>query len=161
MQSPVDAAALADQLRNGDPGAFSTLLDLYGSSMLRVARGYVSSRELAEDVVQETWIAVFKGIGGFEGRASLRTWIFSILIMPPVITRTAVSEWRRSARPCFLATLCDGCVNFLEQFRSTISTLGRVQPDRLDEGFRERLLDAFRGWTAAPEQGRDDLRPGT
>ena len=56
---------------------------------------------------------------------------------------------------------CDGCVNFLEQFRSTISTLGRVQPDRLDEGFRERLLDTFRGWTAAPEQGRDDLRPGT
>ncbi|WP_084266918.1 RNA polymerase sigma factor [Mycobacterium avium] len=50
------------------------------ASMQRVARGYVSSSELAEDVVQETWIAVFKGIDKFEGRASLRTWIFTILI---------------------------------------------------------------------------------
>ena len=80
MQTPVDTAALADQLRSGDPEAFSRLLDLYGSSMLRVARGYVSSREQAEDVVQETWIAVLKGIDKFEGRASLRTWIFTILI---------------------------------------------------------------------------------
>ena len=61
MLEPVGTAALADQLRNGDPEAFSKLLDLYGASMQRVARGYVSSSELAEDVVQETWIAVFKG----------------------------------------------------------------------------------------------------
>ena len=80
MLEPVGTAALADQLRNGDPEAFSKLLDLYGASMQRVARGYVSSSELAEDVVQETWIAVFKGIDKFEGRASLRTWIFTILI---------------------------------------------------------------------------------
>ena len=80
MLEPVGTALLAEQLRNGDPEAFSKLLDLYGSSMLRVARGYVSSRDLAEDVVQETWIAVFKGIHKFEGRASLRTWIFTILI---------------------------------------------------------------------------------
>ena len=80
MLEPADTALLADQLRNGDPEAFSKLLDLYGLSMLRVARGYVSSREQAEDVVQETWIAVFKGIDRFEGRASLRTWIFTILI---------------------------------------------------------------------------------
>jgi anti-sigma factor RsiW len=50
---------------------------------------------------------------------------------------------------------CDGCVNYLEQFRSTISTLGRVQPDQFDEGFRERLLDTFRGWTATPEHESD------
>ena len=80
MQEPVGTASLADQLRNGDSAAFSTLLDLYGSSMLRVARGYVSSREQAEDVVQETWIAVLRGIDRFEGRASLRTLIFTILI---------------------------------------------------------------------------------
>lgn len=80
MLEPADTALLADQLRNGDPEAFSKLLDLYGSSMLRVAHGYVSSREQAEDVVQETWIAIFKGIDRFEGRASLRTWIFTILI---------------------------------------------------------------------------------
>jgi anti-sigma factor RsiW len=45
---------------------------------------------------------------------------------------------------------CDGCVSYLEQFRSTISTLGQVEPDRLDDGFRERLLDTFRGWTTNP-----------
>ena len=48
---------------------------------------------------------------------------------------------------------CDGCVNYLEQFRSTINPLGRVPSDQLDAGFRERLLDTFRGWTSAPEQG--------
>lgn len=48
---------------------------------------------------------------------------------------------------------CDGCVTYLEQFRSTISTLGRVPSDRLDEGLRGRLLDAFRGWTIDPDPG--------
>jgi anti-sigma factor RsiW len=50
---------------------------------------------------------------------------------------------------------CDGCVNYLEQFQSTISTLGRVSSGQLDESFRERLLDTFRGWTAAPEHEPD------
>jgi anti-sigma factor RsiW len=54
---------------------------------------------------------------------------------------------------------CDGCVNYLEQFRSTISTLGRVPSDQLDESFRGRLLDTFRGWTATSEQ--DHNRPQT
>lgn len=48
--------------------------------MLRVARYYVSSREAAEDVVQETWLGVIKGLEGFEGRSSLKTWIFRILV---------------------------------------------------------------------------------
>jgi RNA polymerase sigma-70 factor (ECF subfamily) len=48
--------------------------------MLRVARGYVASAEVAEDVVQETWIAVLQGIDGFEGRSTLRTWLFRILV---------------------------------------------------------------------------------
>lgn len=56
---------------------------------------------------------------------------------------------------------CDGCVNYLEQFQSTISTLGRVPSDQLDEGFRDRLLDTFRGWTSAPEQDHGNLQPGT
>ena len=56
---------------------------------------------------------------------------------------------------------CDGCVNYLEQFQSTISTLGRVPADQLDDGFRERLLDTFRGWTANPEPERDPLQPDT
>ncbi|GAB5901759.1 MULTISPECIES: anti-sigma factor family protein [Mycobacteriaceae] len=54
---------------------------------------------------------------------------------------------------------CDGCVNYLDQFRSTISTLGRVPSDQLDEGFRERLLDTFRGWTTTPDQDHDRPQP--
>ena len=56
---------------------------------------------------------------------------------------------------------CDGCTNYLEQFRSTISTLGRIPPDQFDESFRERLLDTFRGWTATPGDEHDRLHPDT
>lgn len=75
-----DVEALPARLRSGDAEAFAEIVDMYGPSMLRVARDYVASREHAEDVVQETWVAVLRGIGRFEGRSSLRTWIFSILI---------------------------------------------------------------------------------
>ena len=48
--------------------------------MLAVARSHVASREVAEDVVQDTWLALLKGIDGFEGRSSLRTWLFRVLV---------------------------------------------------------------------------------
>jgi RNA polymerase sigma-70 factor, ECF subfamily len=67
-------------LRAGDEAAFARLVDRHAPSMLRVARGYVHTHELAEDVVQETWIALLKGIDKFEGRSSLRTWLFTVLI---------------------------------------------------------------------------------
>jgi RNA polymerase sigma-70 factor, ECF subfamily len=66
-------------LRRGDPDAFARLVDRHSSAMVRVAMAYVPSRAAAEEVVQETWIAVMRGIDGFEGRASLKTWIFRIL----------------------------------------------------------------------------------
>lgn len=75
-----DESVLVDALRRGDPQAFADLVDQHAGSMLRMARAYVPSHEAAEEVVQETWIAVIKGIGRFEGRASLRTWLYSILI---------------------------------------------------------------------------------
>jgi RNA polymerase sigma-70 factor (ECF subfamily) len=75
-----DEAALVAALKNGDEAAFVDLVDLHTPAMLRVARGYVPSREIAEEVVQETWIALLKGIGSFEARSSLRTWLFTILI---------------------------------------------------------------------------------
>lgn len=75
-----DDAALVAALRAGDELAFARLVDEYAASMHRVARGYVPSREIAEDVVQETWIALFKGIATFEGRSSVRTWLFAVLI---------------------------------------------------------------------------------
>ena len=68
-----------DALRRGDEAAFRALLDLHSPALLRVAMSYVPSRAVAEEVVQETWIAVIRGIDGFEGRSSLKTWIFTIL----------------------------------------------------------------------------------
>jgi RNA polymerase sigma-70 factor (ECF subfamily) len=80
MTETVDEAALVDALRAGDEGAFAQLVDQHAPSMLRVARGYVPSREIAEEVVQETWIALLKGLDNFEGRSSLRTWLFAVMI---------------------------------------------------------------------------------
>jgi RNA polymerase sigma-70 factor (ECF subfamily) len=75
-----DDDAMVAALRAGDDAAFARLVDRHAPSMLRVARGYVQTHELAEDVVQETWIALLKGIDKFEGRSSLRTWLFTVLI---------------------------------------------------------------------------------
>jgi RNA polymerase sigma-70 factor (ECF subfamily) len=71
--------SLVAALRDGDEAAFTELVKEYGAAMLRVARLYVGSRAVAEEVVQEAWLGVLKGIGAFEGRSSLKTWIFRIL----------------------------------------------------------------------------------
>src|SRR5436190_6715044 len=80
MTETVDETALITALRDGDEAAFAQLVDQHTPSMLRVARGYVPSREIAEEVVQETWLALLKGIDKFEGRSSLRTWLFAVMI---------------------------------------------------------------------------------
>jgi RNA polymerase sigma-70 factor (ECF subfamily) len=73
-------AALLERLRAGDEAAFAGLVaGLYGT-MLSVARTYVKDRAVAEEVVQETWLAVINGLDRFEGRSSLKTWILSILV---------------------------------------------------------------------------------
>jgi RNA polymerase sigma-70 factor (ECF subfamily) len=83
---------LVDGLRAGSEAAFRELMRMYGASMLRVAQLYVRSRSVAEEVVQETWLAVLKGIGRFEGRSSLKTWLFRIL------TNTAKTRGEREGR---------------------------------------------------------------
>lgn len=75
-----DESALLVSLRAGDESAFARLVDAHTPALLRVARTYVPSREIAEEVVQETWIALLKGLAGFEGRSSLRTWLFAVMI---------------------------------------------------------------------------------
>lgn len=70
---------LVRRLRSGDESAFAEVVDAYHSSMVRLAQTFVSSRAVAEEVTQDTWLAVLKGIGRFEGRSSLKTWIFRIL----------------------------------------------------------------------------------
>jgi RNA polymerase sigma-70 factor (ECF subfamily) len=70
---------LVDRLRRGDETAFATVVADWSPTMLRVARGHVSTDASCEEVVQETWMAVVRGLDRFEGRSSLRTWVFRIL----------------------------------------------------------------------------------
>jgi RNA polymerase sigma-70 factor, ECF subfamily len=79
-------------LIRGDADAFARLVDRHSPAMIRVAMAYVPTRAAAEDAVQETWIAVMRGIDGFEGRSSLKTWIFRILTN--VSMRTGARERR-------------------------------------------------------------------
>ena len=74
-----DEQRLVDSLRAGDESAFEMLVDLYHTPLLRLAMLYVHSRAVAEEVVQETWLGVLQGLARFEGRSSLKTWIFRIL----------------------------------------------------------------------------------
>ena len=74
-----DDEQLVAALRAGDERAFAALVDRHSPALIRVALAYVPSRAVAEEVVQETWVAVVRGIDGFEGRSSLKTWIFRIL----------------------------------------------------------------------------------
>ncbi len=75
-----DDGELVAALRAGDETAFSQIVSDWSRPMLTLARGFVSTQASAEDVVQETWLAVIKGLDRFEGRSSLRTWVFRILV---------------------------------------------------------------------------------
>ena len=70
---------LVERLRDGDEATFARLIDAYSAPLLRLAVTFVQSRAVAEEIVQETWMAVVTGIGRFEGRSSVRTWLFKIL----------------------------------------------------------------------------------
>ncbi|MEO3814774.1 sigma-70 family RNA polymerase sigma factor [Sphaerisporangium sp. B11E5] len=76
---PPDDVVVA-ALRAGDEAMFAALLDTWSRGMLRVARSYVSTADSAEEVVQDAWLAVIGSIDGFEGRSSLKTWIFRIVV---------------------------------------------------------------------------------
>ena len=86
-----DAELLA-RLRRGDERAFRTLVERHHSALLRVALWHVRDRQAAEEVVQETWLAVIQGLDRFEGRSTLKTWLFRIL------TNRAKTRGEREAR---------------------------------------------------------------
>lgn len=75
-----DDQTLVDALRRGDEQAFVTLVDRYHPALVRLAMTFVGDRAVAEDIAQETWLGVLRGIGNFEGRSSLKTWLFHILV---------------------------------------------------------------------------------
>src|SRR5918993_2344031 len=75
-----DEAALVAALRGGDEAAYGWLLDTQSPRLHRLARSFVSTPSAAEEVVQETWMAVVAGIGRFEGRSTVATWVTRILV---------------------------------------------------------------------------------
>jgi RNA polymerase sigma-70 factor, ECF subfamily len=92
-------ADLLTRLRAGDEAAFTKLVEQWSRTMLHVARSHVSTQDSAREVVQETWLAVIKGLDSFEGRSSLKTWTFRILV------NTAKSRGVREARSVPMSSL--------------------------------------------------------
>jgi RNA polymerase sigma-70 factor, ECF subfamily len=88
----VEEAELLARLRAGDERAFESLVEAYHGTMMAVARTYVKTADVAEEVVQEAWLGVLKGLDRFEGRSSLKTWVLRILI------NTAMTRGGREAR---------------------------------------------------------------
>src|SRR5215210_9428047 len=86
-----DAEVVA-ALKRGDHAVFAELVDAYSPGLMRMAQMFVRDRAVAEEVVQETWIGVLRGIDRFEGRSSLKTWIYRILM------NTAKTRGQRESR---------------------------------------------------------------
>jgi RNA polymerase sigma-70 factor, ECF subfamily len=129
--------SLVERLRAGDEAAFMELVDQLQPAMLRVARMYVSTTAVAEEVVQDAWIGVLRGLHSFEGRSSLRTWIFRIL------TNIAKTRGRREGRSLPFASLAGDDLE-----------APAVDPNRFDspEGSsRGRWSTLPDDWTGIPE----------
>jgi RNA polymerase sigma-70 factor (ECF subfamily) len=99
--SPDDRRVIA-ALLEGDERAFEELVERHHASLLRLAMRYVRTRSAAEEVVQDTWLGVLRGLPSFEGRSSLRTWIFRILV------NQARTRGVRESRSVPLSALGDG-----------------------------------------------------
>jgi RNA polymerase sigma-70 factor (ECF subfamily) len=99
--APIEDAQLVRSLRAGDERAFAALVEEHGPTMLRVARLYVRERSVAEEVVQEAWVGLLRGIERFEGRSSLRTWLFRI------VTNVAKTRALREARSVPFSALAE------------------------------------------------------
>ena len=140
MQLVQDESALVAALRSGDEAAFAQLLDAYGGAMRRLALGFVHNAAVADEVVQEAWLGVLRGIGRFEGRSSLKTWIFRIL------TNTAKTRAEREGRSLPFSSLAPDDLETGEP---------SVDPDRfLGEGERWQSH-----WVSSPRRF-DDLPEG-
>jgi RNA polymerase sigma-70 factor, ECF subfamily len=96
-----EEASLLEALRAGDEHAFARLVEELSGPMRRLARTFVPTAAVAEDVVQETWLAVLEGLDRFEGRSSLKTWIFRIL------TNRAITRGQRERRSIPFSSLVD------------------------------------------------------
>jgi len=118
--SRADEDALLLRLRAGDRDAFAALVQRHGGALLRFAHVFARTRPLAEDLVQETWLAALEGLQGFEGRASVRTWLFRILANR---ARTRIARDRRT-------------VPFSALAQSDEGEKPAIDPDRFDQAGR-------------------------
>src|SRR5207248_7504446 len=135
-----DDLHLLNLLRSGNEAAFVSLIDRYHSSMLRLAMVYVSARMVAEEVVQETWLAVLEGLNRFEGRSSLKTWMFRIL------TNCAKTRAQREGRSVAFSSLPSIDADFNEP---------AVDPDRFQTAEQEwsgHWSSFPSNWQEQPEQ---------
>lgn len=143
-KDPAAPTAADDQetlraLRAGDEAAFARLIDRYNASLVRVAMLYVRTRDVAEEVVQDTWIGVIQGLARFEGRSSLKTWIFRILM------NRAMTRGERERRSIPFSALGD---------RDDASE-GLVGPDRFrgpNDDWPGHWARAPHSWDEIPEE---------
>jgi RNA polymerase sigma-70 factor, ECF subfamily len=136
-QSPIGVASEEDlrlvvALRNGNESAFVSLVNMYHTSMLRLAMIFVPSEAVAEEVVQETWMGVLHGLDRFEGRSSLKTWIFRIL------TNRAKTRAQREGRSVPFSSLPEFSTEFHEP---------AIEPERF-YGTDHQLPG---GWVSVPQ----------
>jgi RNA polymerase sigma-70 factor, ECF subfamily len=130
---------LVEALRRGDREAYAALVDELTPSLLRLAMAHVPSHTVAEEVVQDTWVAVLNGIDRFEGRSALRTWIFGILLN---IARTRGKREKRTLPMSFF------------QRRTEEGSGPAVDPDRFHGGAGE-----LRGaWASPPAEWQEPER---
>ena len=128
--------ALLERLRAGDEDAFRSLVDRHDGALRRVALTFVRTPSAADEVVQETWLGVVRGLKGFEGRSTLRTWIFRILV------NRARSRAIRDARSIPFSTLEDDDRPAVEPSAFAADGRWTSAPPRLDYDPETKLLSA-------------------
>jgi RNA polymerase sigma-70 factor, ECF subfamily len=141
-------ADLVALLREGDEEAISRLVELWSPTMLKMARSFVDTPQSAEDVVQEAWLGMLSGLARFEGRSSLRTWTFTILV------NRARTRGAREARTLPRSPLEDGAD---EPARSWLSLAAPSHWDITPESAvlsKEILLQFDRALSALPPRQR-------
>ena len=128
----LEESTLVAALRRGDEAAFARLVGEHHASLRRVARLYVANAAIADEVVQDTWLGVIRGLWAFEGRSSLKTWIFRILV------NRARSRAVRESRST--------------PFAGTLAMESGAEPEP------SASLEPFLAWDESPAHGRS-VRP--
>jgi RNA polymerase sigma-70 factor, ECF subfamily len=138
--TPAEERALLERLRGGDRAAFGALVALHGGALLRLASGIVRNQAIAEEVVQDAWMAALDGLGSFEGRSSLRTWLFHIVANK---ARTRVVREGRSVPFSAVASEADPAVDPARfdqrgMWKAPPSAWSEENPERLAQDVQTR-----------------------